>query len=304
MIQWYEKGMHRSTIFFSGLATIFAILTGVVVWQLLAAEGEAEVTTTEPDFYELGLPDAKPRHRGRQYAARSVLLWDSATQTIRYEQNGFERLPIASLTKLMTAMVALDYGIDWEKQSTIELDEYVSGGRLLLHPGEQARVRDLFVASLLGSANNATLAYVRSLGIPTKEFQQAMNRKAVSLGLEQTHFADTTGLDKNNVSTAYEVARLAEHAFAHYPDIARATQQSEYTFRLHGSDREHTIRNTNKLIADGGDTYSGSKTGYIYESRYCLVVRGAGEKATLIGVVLGSPSEPDNFFAMQQLLRL
>lgn len=298
-----ETGMPKSTLLFFCLAAGLAIITGVVVTDLVRDQNSLDTPRVEGTLVQLGLPDLKTKAEGKQYAARSVLLWDQATQSIRYEQNGFERLPIASITKLMTAMVALDHGIDWDKTGGIELREYVLGGQLLLHPGEEATMRDLFVASLLGSANNATLAYVRHTGIPTKDFVIEMNRKAVAIGLEQTHFVEVTGLDQDNVSTAYEVARLAEYAFTNYPEIARATSQKEYTFSLRGSDRVHTIHNTNKLISELGETYSGSKTGYLYEAAYCLVVQGEGASHNLIGVILGSPSESDHFFSMRQLLQ-
>lgn len=295
--------MHKSTIIFCGLAVAFAALTGAVINQLFNDAAPSAPARVEGTAISLGLPDLKAGANGKTYAAKSVLLWDSATQSIRYEQNGFERLPIASITKLMTAMVALDHGITWDATGGIELREYLQGGQLLLHPGEAASMRDLFNASLLGSANNATQAYVRLTGIPTKDFVIEMNRKAVALGLEQTHFVEVTGLDKENVSTAYEVARLAEHAFTHYPDIAHATSQKEYTFTLQGSDRVHTIHNTNKLISELGESFSGSKTGYLYEAAYCLVVQGTGKSLPLIGVILGSPSESDHFFSMRQLMQ-
>ncbi len=229
-------------------------------------------------------------------------MWNTETGAITFEQNAFERVPIASLTKLMTAMVALDHGITWEQSAEIQLNEYVIGGQLLLHPGEHVTMRDLFAASLLGSANNATLAYVRELGIPEQEFIRAMNRKAVELGLEQTYFTDVTGLDKENISTAYEVARMAEHAFKHYPEIARTTGRTEYSFVVGGSGREHTIRNTNKLIAEGNLEVLGSKTGYLYEAGYCLVLQGVGNAGKLIAVVLGNPSEHDQYQGITFLL--
>lgn len=296
--------MHKSTLLFSFLALSLATVTGLVIWQIAASGPILPPAQIEGAFIDLGLPATKPTEQNKKYAARSVLLWDTASQSIRYEQNGFERLPIASITKLMTAMVALDHGIPWEKTGTIEPAEYLQGGRLLMQPGEEASLRDLFTASLLGSANNATLAYVRALNVPHEEFVQEMNRKAVAIGLEQTYFTGITGLEKENVSTAYEVARLAEYAFKYYPDIAATTRLTEYAFRFRGSDREHTIRNTNKLILDYGQAYSGSKTGYLYEAQYCLVVQGAGESANLIGVVLGSPSEADHFLEMRELLQI
>jgi D-alanyl-D-alanine carboxypeptidase len=97
---------------------------------------------------------------------------------------------------------------------------------------------------------------------------------------------------------------LAEAAFRDYPAIAEATRQAEYTFDIRGSGREHTIRNSNKLISEGGETFAGSKTGYLYEARYCLVVRGAGTEENRVAVTLGSPSEGENLADTKQLLHL
>lgn len=294
--------LHRSTIFLSVIALLLALLTSVVIWQLYAAGQEAPQPHVEGAVVGVGLPSLKPTQVNRHFSARSSLIWDSEAQVIRFEQNGFERLPIASLTKLMTAIVAIDHGIDWEVPATIELTEYGLGGQLLLHPGENVTMRDLFTASLVGSANNATLAYVRQLPMDRQEFVQAMNRKAIALGLEQTHFVEVTGLDKDNISTAYDMARLAEHAFTHYPEIAAASSAREYAFTVQGSGRTHTIKNTNKLISEHGDTYLGSKTGYLDEARYCLVVRGAGSKSNRIVIILGSPSEQEHFADIRRLV--
>ncbi len=295
--------MPKSTVIFAVLAVCFLMITSWVLWEFFRPRSLSLEPQVEGATVQLSLPDLRPDNSSKRFTARSVLLWDSDTHVIRFEQNGFERLPIASITKLMTAMVALDHGIPWDDLSDIQPNEYVQGGRLLLHAEEQVTMRNLFTASLLGSANNATLAYVRHLGIDQEQFIQEMNRKAVELGLEQTHFTDVTGLEKTNVSTAYEVARLAEHAFTRYPDIAHATQQIAYTFTVAGSGREHTMRNTNKLISEYGQSYLGSKTGYLDEAQYCLVVRGAALGSSLIGVILASPSEPEHFADMSKLMR-
>ncbi len=170
--------------------------------------------------------------------------------------------------------------------------------------GEKVTMRDLFAASLIGSANNATLAYVRELGIPEEEFVKKMNRKAIMLGLEQTEFSDVTGLDVGNISTAYEVVMLAHTAFTEYPDIAHMTSSKEYSFTVKESDREHTMRNSNKLMAEWGIDVSGGKTGYLYEARYCLVVKGVGKDERLMAVVLGSPSEVEHFADIKKLLNM
>jgi D-alanyl-D-alanine carboxypeptidase len=283
------------------LSLLLAGGIAAVAWHIFAAP-PTEPGSVEGSSVALGLPDLKPADQKQVVPARSAVVWNKETKTIAFEQNAFERVPIASLTKLMTAMVALDYGVPWDKEVEILPREYVIGGQLLLHPGERVSMRNLLNASLLGSANNATLAYVRALGIPEEEFVQAMNRKAVELELEQTVFTDVTGLDNDNVSTAYEVARFADHAFANYPDIAQITSQPEYSFVVAGSGREHTIRNTNKLISDGGLIAFGSKTGYLYEAGYCLVTAGSGEQQDLVAVVLGSPGEDQQYQGVTWLL--
>lgn len=294
--------MSRSTIFLSLVTLLLAVGTGMAVWRLAAAERPAPGGSVEVFQLGLGLPDIKGEEGESGAAAESAVWWDSETGIMRAEQRAFEVRPIASLTKLMTAMVALDHAIDWEAPVDIMPHEYVIGGRLLLHPGEQVTMRDLFHASLLGSANNATLAYVRALGIPEPDFVHEMNRKAISLGLEQTRFVEVTGLDPDNVSTAYEAGRLAEAAFRDYPDIAQATSLPEYSFTVLGSGRAHTIRNTNKLIGEEGLSFSGSKTGYLYEAGYCLVVRGTGELSRHVAVVLGAPSEWQSLEDIKQLV--
>lgn len=296
--------MNKFTFLFAALALIFAGTTGFVSYKLLKTHEQAETPRVGGSAIALGLPSLRGEDPAALFRSHSAVLWDIDSQQIRFEQNGFERMPIASLTKLMTAMIALDYGIEWDKEVEILPEEYVQGGRLILHNGERVTMKDLFNASLLASANNTTLALVRELGVPEEEFIQAMNRKAVELGLEQTMFVEVTGLDPDNVSTAYEVAKFAQHAFLEYAEIAEATSQKEYAFHVRGSDREHIIRNSNKLVSDWEEHVTGSKTGYLYEARYCLVVKGEGDFAGRIAVVLSSPSEIENLAETQKLLRM
>jgi D-alanyl-D-alanine endopeptidase (penicillin-binding protein 7) len=165
-------------------------------------------------------------------------------------------------------------------------------------------MKDLFNASLLGSANNATLAYVRQLGITQEAFVQEMNRKAITLGLEQTEFTDVTGLSPENVSTAYEIAIMAHHAFTNYPEISQATSQKEYAFTVRGTAREHTIKNTNKMVQEGSLEVIGSKTGFLYEAGYCLVIEGAGKYKGIVAVVMDTPSEDAQFVEIDRLLKM
>ena len=292
--------MNRSTLFFASLSLLLLLAVGYTLWQAFATKPATPLGVSDA---ALGLPGLEDSSRDL-FQVASALLYDTDTSSITYEQNAFERRSIASITKLMTAMVALDHGIDWDQEADILLEEYFYGSKMRLHPGETVTMRDLFHSSLMASANNSTQAMVRQIGIPEKEFIRRMNAKAIELGLEQTRFVEATGLDPDNISTAYEVAKLAEAAFA-YPDIATASTRAEYVFTVKGSGREYRFGNSNKLIEpDQATTLTGSKTGYLYESGYCLVVQGKDEQHHKIAVVLGSLSEPGHFQDIQRLLKL
>jgi len=281
-----------------------ALATGGIIWQLGRGHTPTVLSAATGFVPPLGLADSPPPSTDQLQNADKAIVYDLDQKKILFQQNAFAPHPLASITKLMTAMVALDHGIPWKKQATINLDEYGVGGNLMLFNGETVTMRDLFIASLLGSANNATKAYVRELGIPTDEFVQEMNRKAVEIGLEQTQFYDVTGLNTHNTSTAYDIALMAGYAFSHYPDIATVTSLPEYSFLVGGSGREHTLHSTNKLISEHVEPLTGSKTGYLDESKYCLVVRGGGTDKNKIVVALGSPSQEANEAVVKYLLHL
>ncbi len=295
--------MHKSTVWLAALCLLLASALGFAAgWLVNRPAAAPQVAGTEK--LPIGLPAVRSGQPRQTLKSDSALLWDANAQVIRFEQNGFERRPIASITKLMTAMVALDMGVDWDKPMEILPDEYGAGGQLMLSPGESIAMRDLMYVSLIASANNTTLALVRGLGVSEEKFVEAMNRKAIRLGLEQTTLVDSTGLNPGNISTAYEVARLAEAAWRDYPTIADIASRKDYTFTIGGSHREHTVRNSNKLISRDDLAVTGSKTGYLDEAGYCLVMRGKGKDKNKISVVLGSGSERDNLTDSKTLLGL
>lgn len=295
--------MHKATVLLATFSIFLAFGIGLVVSKLIQ-ESHITIPLSGGSSVVLGLAHGGEEPQDGTFRAESALLFNTATNTIMFQQNAFKRMPLASITKLMTAMVALDHGMDMNKEVNILPEEYGPGGQLVLHAGETVTMRDLFNASLLGSANNATEAYVRQLGIPEEEFVQEMNRKAIALNLEQTEFFDVTGLNPKNVSTAYEVATLAHHAFTKYPEISQATSQKEYSFAIRGSGREHTIHNTNKPVVDGEFEVTGSKTGFLYEAGYCLVVQGAGSQKDRIAVVMNDISEDAQFAEISRLLKM
>jgi len=291
--------MLKSTAFWVILLAVLAAGTGLVLWSVFHHTPREVLPLSAVAF---GLPGGGGTQRSL-VEAESAIVWDTTAQRILLEQKAFDRHPIASLTKVMTAMVALDAGVDMDQRANINMNEYGPGGNLVLAAGEEVTMKDLLAASLLGSANNATKAYVRQMGISDEEFTLRMNRKAVELGLEQTSFTDITGLDSGNISNAYEVARMMETAFKQYPQIAELTSRQEYSFSILNSNREHSIRNTNKLVAEQGVHVTGSKTGYLDEARYCLAVQGAEAAQNRVVVVLGSPSQESNEGAVARLLQ-
>ncbi|MEO6077223.1 MAG: hypothetical protein ABIP54_00365 [Candidatus Andersenbacteria bacterium] len=296
--------MHKATVFFVLACIGLSASIGAVIAKIANTENVPTSHMKSPNIAFGLADDAEAMQKdSNEFQATSALLYDGQSNQIVFQQNAFERRPLASITKLMTAMVALDHGIDWNKEANILPNEYTVGGELMLSRGETVTMKDLFNASLLGSANNATMAYVRQIGMSKEEFVQAMNRKAVELHLEQTEFHDVTGLTPQNVSTAYEIAVMAHYAFTHYPEISQATSQKEYSFTVKGTGREHTIRSTNKPVQLGELEVSGSKTGFLYEAGYCLVQEGVGALKDKVAVVMNAPSEQDQFVEVAQLFK-
>lgn len=208
------------------------------------------------------------------------------------EHGSFVQLPIASLTKLMSTMVALDHGVDLDEEISILPEEFTVGGNLRIAPAhETVTLRELLYASITGSANNAALALARSTGLSREEFVREMNRKAIALGLEHLRFVDPSGLSSKNVGTAYEVARMAAIAFTEYPLIRDAASRGEYPIVTRNTKRKHVVKNPNLLLRRSPELFAGSKTGYLDEALYCLVLARETPGGLLIAVTLGHPSE-------------
>lgn len=247
-------------------------------------------TAAKPQEVPLSLPGVLGLANTQGESQAAVVL-DAGSGRVLAEAHAFTPLPIASLTKIMSAMVALDQHPDLRQIASILPTEYsVRGGNLRLANNERVTVRDLLFASLTGSANNAAFALPRVLGIPDDHFLREMHRKAVSLGLESFHFVDVAGLSPRNIGNAYDVARLAAHALTYYPLIAEALAAPEYRLVALGTGREHNIRHSNPLLRELGPRTE-SKTGYLHEALYCIVltkIRGAGR---LVAVLLGHPNE-------------
>jgi D-alanyl-D-alanine carboxypeptidase len=233
-----------------------------------------------------------------ELSVESGVAIDCSTGAVLFQKNGDHAKPIASISKLMTALVFLEHNPGWERVYQMREEDRREGSKEYLAAGEKVKIKDLFYLSLVASGNTETVALVNSTGLGLPGFVEKMNNKAAELGLANTVFKDPVGLDQGNVSTALEVAKLAQAAFA-MNDIRQAsiTKKHEFT-TLSGN--KITVDNTDKLLeefaASPQISIVGGKTGYTDEAGGCLVskfVNKAGKE--IVSVVLGSPDRNSRF---------
>jgi D-alanyl-D-alanine endopeptidase (penicillin-binding protein 7) len=242
------------------------------------------------------------RHRtpppGGVYARNAILL-DPASGEVLFEKNSSRSVPIASLTKLMTALVFLEQRPDLKREVEVTRTEIHGAGQTQLRNGEIVPLGDLLRMSLMNSDNCATRVLARESGLGPADFIARMNLKAVELGLTGTRFVEFTGLDERNVSTASDVARLL-HAAANEPLVAEISTTRSHEFRTQR--RRHQIGNTNRLLY-GRYEVLGGKTGFISEAGYCFATWVRAQGRELIAVVLGAPTNSTRFADTVRLLQ-
>jgi D-alanyl-D-alanine carboxypeptidase len=221
-----------------------------------------------------------------------------------FNKNADKKQPIASITKLMTALVFTDTKPDWSATYQITGADNIEGGKLNLFTGDTLNLKDLFLTSLIASDNGATIALVHATGLSEEDFVKKMNEKASALGLNNTSFAEPIGLSENDISTAREVALLARAALEN-TDISEAVKKSEYRFQtLEGRDK--FIESTDYLLFDSATNEFqplGGKTGYTERAGYCFVGRFQGPNGEdLIAAVLNSPGKNDRFKESKKII--
>jgi len=203
----------------------------------------------------------------------SVLVQDAASGETLYAKNQSAVLPIASITKLMTAIVILDAKVDLQQRVVISGDDYdqVKGTRSRLRAGTPLTRDELLLLALMSSENRAAAALARTYPGGAEVFVAAMNAKARELGMNDTRFVDSSGLSPDNVSSARDLARLVAKAHE-YPLIREYSTRTSATVESFGG-RRLGFSNTNRLVRGGQWEIALSKTGYIAEAGRCLVMR-------------------------------
>ena len=224
-------------------------------------------------------------------ASTKALVMNQNTHEIIYSKNLDTPTPIASVTKLMTAMVVLDAKLNLNDQVSItEMDvDYLKGTSSRLPVGTTMTREDMLNLALIASENRAASALATNYPGGKARFIQDMNAKAASLGMMNTHFEDSTGLTSNNVSTAMDLAKMV-HAAYQYPLIRQITTTSDYDLSV-GRRQPLHFHNTNALVRDSSNSsweIGLSKTGYISEAGRCLVMQATIAGEPLILVLLDS----------------
>jgi D-alanyl-D-alanine endopeptidase (penicillin-binding protein 7) len=218
----------------------------------------------------------------------SAIVLDSRGEVIFSKDVNTVR-PIASITKLMTAMVVLDAKLDLNEKLTITKADRdlirMTGSRLEV--GATLPRRELLLLALMSSENRAATALGRTYPGGMQAFVDKMNQKAKSLGMQDSHFADPAGLRAQNQSTASDLARMLAAA-SHYPLIAQATTTVQTTVHPWTRRGPLNYNNTNRLLKNGNWDIELSKTGYINEAGRCLVMRANIEGEDVSIVLLNS----------------
>lgn len=255
-------------------------------------------------------PTKVDEDEGPEINAVSALVMDVSTERVLWQKNPDSQLPIASITKLMTALTWLDHmppaGMDHVHTFAPEQDT-IYGKELNLGHGEQLAAFDLLRSSIVGSDNDTALGLVASTEAGDGQFVEWMNQKAYMIGMENSNFDDATGLSAANTATVGDVARLALYAFRQ-DEIQEPASMVMHEQRTIESDRLTRVATTNKLLYDRDVEIIGGKTGYITEAGYCLVVQArvhspeGGEPRDIIAVVLGADTEQGRFDEVKKLI--
>jgi D-alanyl-D-alanine endopeptidase (penicillin-binding protein 7) len=217
----------------------------------------------------------------------AVMVQDAATGEVVINKNSEAVVPIASITKLMTAMIILDRGLDLEQRIVVSREDVDThkGTRSRLMPGTTLTRDELLLIALMASENRAAAALARTYpgGVPA--FVKAMNEKAAELGMSDTQFIEPTGLSPSNVSSPRDLVKLVRAAHS-YPLIREYSTRDKATVKAFN--RPLRFVNTNGLVRNSRWDIELSKTGYISEAGRCLVMHVRLASKDLIVVLLDS----------------
>jgi D-alanyl-D-alanine endopeptidase (penicillin-binding protein 7) len=232
--------------------------------------------------------------------AAAAIIYNPETNQVLWEENSQSQRSIASITKVMTATVFLENNPDLSQMVTITRPDVFAASTTHLHSNDKVTTDDLLHLLLIASDNAAARALARVSPLGSDGFVRRMNEKAEELGLQSTHYADPSGLMSENVSSAYDMARLITHA-AQDERISAIMRTSEYT--VYSGKRPITFHSTNHLLREGNVEVRAGKTGFISKAGYCLatVLRLPQSSQDVAVVVFGARSNAGRFMESRNL---
>lgn len=221
-------------------------------------------------------------------SAKSALLLECSSGSVLFEKNADERLPMASTTKIMTALVAIEKCPLDRIVTATSVSCGVEGSSIYMHEGEKFTMEELLYALLLASANDAACLIAEEVAGDIPSFAEMMNSKAEELGLRDTHFSNPHGLDaEDHYTSAYDLARLASAALS--SPVFR-TIVSTYRKNIGSGESTRHLLNHNRLLKMYDDAL-GVKTGYTKSSGRCLVSAAERDGVMLVAVTLSDPDD-------------
>ncbi len=232
--------------------------------------------------------------------AAAAIAFNPQTGEVLWQENAQDKRPIASITKVMTAVVFLEDNPDLAKEITIERSDVYAASTTYLKANDRLTLSNVLHLTLIASDNAAARALARVSHGGTASFVERMNEKAIELGLENTTFADPSGLNAANMSSAYDLSRLISFATS---DERIAPVMRTQNFTVHTSRRAINIHSTNRLLTADGVEVMGGKTGFISKAGFCLatLLRLPQSNQTVAVVVLGAKSNTGRFWETRHL---
>ncbi len=232
--------------------------------------------------------------------AKAAYIVDADSGEVLYEKNAKERYPIASLTKIMTVIVALEHK-DWDDWYSVSAHAAgMEPDHMMLIEGEKLRLRELLDGIFMVSANDAAEAIAEGTTGNRQQFIDLMNKKSLFLGMKDTLFINPSGLqedDQQQFSTAYDVALMSRYAIKKFPQLLDISSQTEIYLPVTETHQDYTLPTGINLVS----TYPGVvgfKTGYTPEAGLTLVTVAKRQGHTVVGVLLGSESRRDDARAL------
>lgn len=272
----------------------------VVATAQAGRTGRSPAARSSRALRELAQPRYKVDERGLlvpDVRAQAAIVFSPETGQVLLDEHAQEPRSIASITKLMTALVFLETGPDLDQVVTVTRADVRDASTTYLRANERVALRDVLHLTLIASDNAAARVLARASYGSLEACVARMNEKAGELGLAQTRFADPSGLDPGNLSSAYDLSRLIAYAAAD-ERLAAIMEKMEYRFRTNR--RPVVVRNTNRLV---GELPIVGKTGFIRAAGYCLAALVRLPQGPPVAVVvLGAPSNLARFWETRHLV--